>query len=54
MKNAFDAFWDEQQKFILNTIPEDAMSIGTVISLSPLKIKIDDLQLTENNFSINP
>ena len=31
-----------------------AMSIGTVISLSPLKIKIDDLQLTENNFSINP
>lgn len=54
MKNAFDTFWDEQQKFILNTIPDDAMSIGTVISLSPLKIKIDDLQLTENNFSINP
>ncbi|MEO2601034.1 DUF2577 family protein [Clostridium butyricum] len=43
--------FDSRQK---ENMIEDAMSIGTVTNIEPLIIKIDNLDLYENNFTINP
>ena len=53
-KTKGDMFLDLFENTINRTRIEDAMYIGIVVNMSPIRIKIGELILEEEDFTINP